>query len=632
MSIERAKAWAAAGWPVFPTRNGKPLADWNWRVKNTTDPAVIEDWWSEDGLGVACVPGLAGCWVLDVDVKNGKDGEASLRALEEKHGFETWEAPRQRTPSGGRHLFFRGHVATSTGTLAVGLDTRGGNADMGLGFIFCHADRPPANVADCVSGPSPLVALVGRPRERAARVTDEPEGGWDAPENVRRATRYLQTVSPAVEGEGGDIHTFTVACKARDLGVSEGKCLELMLEHFDPRCEPPWGNELDVKVGSAYRNGQLSAGNAASSGNLDKLAAEVWAQKPTGRQKLALWSERRDRPVPPWLWQDLLPAGGLVGMYGQGGSFKTFLALRLGVAIANGSADLGGRSLRSGPVVYVAGEGQQEPRLRAIEAEFGPISDNFALFDGLDLTSPEDQAVLRDDIGVAITETWGGRAPVLLVVDTLNRAAPGMDENSARDMSSIVATCDAIRRNLGCAVLLVHHTPKGSDDWRGSTAVWNALDAALLVKRERGLRARMYARRVKDAADGAAWDIGLKEQGRSIVIHSLTERTDGKLADGEAGQPSKAAQQQRMREAALDETRAKVAREILDAMGSAMSARSLARQMCASLDGADPETVRSWLRAAVRKGGALNELHPLASCVATLAPLAFTSPAPAPAG
>lgn len=627
MSIERAKAWAAAGWPVFPTRDGKPLAGWDWRVRNTTDPAVVDDWWSEDGLGVACVPGLAGCWVLDVDVKNGKDGEASLRALEEKHGFETWEAPRQRTRSGGLHMFFRGAAPTSTGRLAPGLDTRGGSGEGGLGFIFCHSERPPTAPGLCPVGPGPLVALVGQERQRAAQTVDEPGGGWDAPENVRRATKYLASISGEPEG-GRNAALFLHACKARDLGVSEGKLLELLEEHPAALGDPALDeDEAALTIDSAYRNGQLSAGNAASSGNLDKLAAEVWAQKPTGRQKLALWSERRDRPVPPWLWHDLLPAGGLVGMYGQGGSFKTFLALRLGVAIANGSADLGGRILRSGPVVYVAGEGQQEPRLRALEAEFGPISDNFALFDGLDLTSPEDQAVLRDDIGVAITETWGGRAPVLLVVDTLNRAAPGMDENSARDMSSIVATCDAIRRALGCAVLLVHHTPKGSDDWRGSTAVWNALDAALLVKRERGLRARMYARRVKDAADGAAWDIGLKEQGRSIVVASLTERTEAKGADGEAGQPSKAAQQQRMREVALDETRAKVAREILDATGSTMAARSLARQMCASLDGADPETVRSWLRAAVRKGGALNELHPLASCVATLAPLAFTASA-----
>lgn len=616
MVLARAKAWAAAGWPVFPIYTTGPIEDWNTRASTN-----VEDFDWTGATMVGCVPGLAGCWVLDVDVKNGKDGKASLAALEKEHGFETWSTPRQVTRSGGEHLFFRGTAATSVGTLGSGLDTRGGSDTQGgLGFIFCHDAEPPCTPSNCDPGPTPLAGLVGRSRTRSLSVVGEPEGGWDLPENVRRAGRYLASVQ--AEGEGGrNAQLFKHACKARDLGVSQGKLLELLDEYPAALGDPALDeDEAATTIDSAYRNGQLDAGNAAASGNLEKIAAEVWAERPTGRRRLALWSERRDRPAPPWLWHELLPAGGLVGMYGQGGSYKTFLALRLGVAIANGDIDLGGRALRHGPVVYIAGEGAQEPRLRALEAEYGAISDRFALFDGLDLTSPEDQAVLRDDIQLAISESWGGQAPALIVVDTLNRAAPGMDENSARDMSEIVATCDAMRRALGCAVLLVHHTPKGSDDWRGSTAVWNALDAALLVKRGHNLRAKMYARRIKDAADGGAWDFALKEVGKSVVVSSIAERKDA--ADhGDTG-PSKTAQQQRMREAALDETRAKVAREIL-AVGGVIGTRALTRQMCASLDGADAESVRGWLRSVVKKGGGLNETHPLASCVATLSPLSF---------
>lgn len=619
MSLARAKAWAAAGWPVFPVSQGRPLPGWDWRTQNTTDPQQIEAWWTED-YDVACVPGLAGCWVLDVDVKNGKDGRAALAALEAEHGFETWEVPRQRTRSGGEHLFFSGKARTTTGHIGVGLDTRGGDVAGGLGFIFCHVETPPCSAHELSPAPSQLLGLVGRANDRPDRVVDAPEGGWDLPENVRRASKYLASIAPEAEG-GRNITLFKHACKARDLGVSQGTLLELLAEHPAALGDPALDeDEAATTIDSAYRNGQLNAGNAASSGALEKLAAEVWAQKPGGRQRLALWSERRNRPPPPWLWHELLPAGGLVGMYGQGGSYKTFLALRLGVAIANGEASLGGRALRHGPVVYIAGEGAQEPRLRALEAEFGPISDRFALFDGLDLTSPEDQAILRDDIQMAMSESWGGQAPAAIFVDTLNRAAPGADENSARDMSEIVATCDAMRRALGCTVGLIHHTPKGSDDWRGSTAVWNALDAALLVKRGHNLRAKLYARRVKDAADGGAWDVALKAQGKSVVVSSITERKEAE-AHGDNG-PSKAAQHQRMREAALEETRAKVAKDIL-AISGVISTRALARQMCASLDSAEPESVRGWLRAVVKKGGGLNDAHPLAGCVATLSPLSF---------
>lgn len=622
MSLAKAKAWAAAGWPVFPVAYGKPAIS-KWEQRATTNVDEFE--WDE--MEVACVPGLAGCWVLDVDIKEGKPGDKSLADISLEHSFETWDVPQQRTRSGGRHLFFRGTAATSTGTLAPGLDTRGGSAKGGLGFIFCHADRPPCAPGGCPDAPATLVSRIGQPRAKSEHIAEAPEGGWDLPVNVRRAERFLATVDPAIEGQAGDLHTFTVACKVRDLGVSPEKCRDLMLEHFNERCLPPWGeDDIVVKIDSAYRNGQLDAGNAAASGALERIAAEEWAKRPTGRQKLALWSERRNRAAPPWLWHELLPAGGLVGLYGQGGSYKTFLALRLAVAIANKEVALGGRALQAGPVVYIAGEGQQEPRLRALEAEYGPISDQLALFDGIDLTSPEDQAILRDDLAMAISDNWGGRAPVLVVIDTLARAAPGIDENSNRDMGQIVQTCDAMRKALGCAVLLVHHTPKGSDDWRGATAAFNALDAALLVKRRSDLKANLYARRIKDAADGGAWDIGLKTVGTSVAVSSLKERPVAHEASQDKGE-SRAAAQQRMRETAINETRAKVAIEILSG-GHVISPRALTRQMCASLgDGADAESVRSWLRGVMRKGGGLNEAHPLAGHVATLAPLAFASPA-----
>ena len=623
MSLAKAKAWAAAGWPVFPVVEGKPVSDW--REQASIIERDLESYWEQyPDATVACVPGLAGCWVLDVDVKNGKDGEASLKALETEHGFETWAAPRQRTRSGGTHLFYAGSVATSTGTLGEGLDTRGGSAGGGLGFIFCHDDVPPVHSSLCVPADSALVALIGKPRERQETVVDAPKVGWDIPANVRRVERYLAGLVADPEGSR-NATLFKHACKARDLGVSQNKLLEILAEHPAALGDPALDeDEAATTIDSAYRNGQLDAGNAAASGALDRLAAEEWAKRPNARQKLALWSERRNRTAPPWLWHELLPAGGLVGLYGQGGSYKTFLALRLAVAIANKEAHLGQRTLMHGPVVYIAGEGQQEPRLRALEAEYGTISDDFALFDGIDLTSPEDQAILRDDLTMAISQNWSGRSPVLAVVDTLARAAPGADENSARDMGQIVATCDAMRKALGCAVLLVHHTPKGSDDWRGSTAVWNALDSALLVKRRSDLKANLYARRIKDAADGGAWDIGLKVVGPSVAVSSISERKE--KPNGDTGTPSRAAIQQRMRETALNDTRAKVAMEILSG-GGVISPRALTRQMCASLgEGSDAESVRGWLRGVTKKGGGLNENHPLAGHVATLSPLAFSTP------
>lgn len=71
-----------------------------------------------------------------------------------------------------------------------------------------------------------------------------------------RAVRYLTTCEPAIEGQGGDTQTFAVAARCRDYGLSEQYTLQLMLEHFNPRCQPEWTpDDLAVKVGNAYAHG-----------------------------------------------------------------------------------------------------------------------------------------------------------------------------------------------------------------------------------------------------------------------------------------------------------------------------------------------------------------------------------------
>jgi len=71
--------------------------------------------------------------------------------------------------------------------------------------------------------------------------------------SLNTAIGYLSNAHPAVEGSNGDQQTFATAARVREYGVSEAKCIELMLEHWNPRCEPPWDvAELTLKVANAY--------------------------------------------------------------------------------------------------------------------------------------------------------------------------------------------------------------------------------------------------------------------------------------------------------------------------------------------------------------------------------------------
>jgi hypothetical protein len=89
-------------------------------------PGLIARWWRQwPRANVAIATGAAsGLVVLDVDP--GKDGDASLRALEAERG-ELPETVQVLTGGGGQHFFFAhpgGQVRNSASTLGAGLDVR----------------------------------------------------------------------------------------------------------------------------------------------------------------------------------------------------------------------------------------------------------------------------------------------------------------------------------------------------------------------------------------------------------------------------------------------------------------------------------------------------------------------------
>jgi hypothetical protein len=58
-------------------------------------------------------------------------------------------------------------------------------------------------------------------------------------------------------------------------------------------------------------------------------------------------------PPPEWLVENVLPAGGLIGLYGEPGSFKSFIAIDIAMSIATGLS-WHGAEVRKGHVIYVA--------------------------------------------------------------------------------------------------------------------------------------------------------------------------------------------------------------------------------------------------------------------------------------
>ncbi|MBU7587937.1 MAG: AAA family ATPase [Sphingopyxis terrae] len=191
----------------------------------------------------------------------------------------------------------------------------------------------------------------------------------------------------------------------------------------------------------------------------------------------------------------ILPSQGVAVVYGPSGSGKSFLTLAMAVAIATGEAFFGYQPSPAN-VLYVVLEGESglRARLLAWQQDTGrefPDSIGF-LAQPFRLTSEVDVADLARSCP----------PNCVVVIDTLNRAAPGSDENSSKDMGLIIAGAKALQEAIGGLVVLVAHTGKDqAKGLRGHSSLFAAIDAAILVTRDGDTRS-WKVDKAKDGRDG----------------------------------------------------------------------------------------------------------------------------------
>lgn len=225
------------------------------------------------------------------------------------------------------------------------------------------------------------------------------------------------------------------------------------------------------------------------------------SKTPPMRYRLLAADDLMAAPPLRWLVRGVLPAAGLAAIFGASGSGKSFLALDLCAAVAEGARWFDCRVTRA-PVAYAALEGEHgfRQRVMAWQEHHGcklPDGLRFVM-QSFDLRNADDVA----DLAGAVIASGG--AGGLLVLDTLNRAASGADENASADMGEIIEAAKALQAKLGGLVLLVHHSGKdATKGMRGHSSLHAALDAAIEVTRTDDRREWRIAKS-KDGSDGEA--------------------------------------------------------------------------------------------------------------------------------
>jgi hypothetical protein len=191
------------------------------------------------------------------------------------------------------------------------------------------------------------------------------------------------------------------------------------------------------------------------------------------------WDDLMDLPPVQPLIDGMLNQASIVWLSGKFGTYKTFLALAWACSVATGQPWEGHRVAKSGPVIYVAAEGHQGLKGRALgwSSRFNkgkPVRNLITTPKGLDPRKPGDMARLVRQIRKT--------GAVMVVFDTLHRCAPGMEENSNKDLGEAFGALQKLKDETGVTVLVLHHTGYSGEHARGASSQEDDADDAYIIK------------------------------------------------------------------------------------------------------------------------------------------------------
>ena len=483
-TLEAALAWAARGFRVFPIRawtKDQPLFE-GWQHHATTDAEQIRQWWISNGVvhdhNIGCL--TTGMVVVDGDPK--KDGINSA-LLKLGLGFDTLIV---RTPTEGLHWYFAGpDSANSVGKLAAGVDVRSHNGYVLApgskrldGAYSLEVDLPLATVPDSVR------AGLRAPEERQEQIVAEGLE-LDRPDAIALALSLLQRAEPAIEGMGGDAHTYETACKVRDLGVSDEVCWSLMLEEWNPRCEPPWdADELRVKIQNAYDSATGQAGAKHPALQLDGIQVPEIVAPATILPPAAggFGNAIGQMSIPPrdWRMARTLLRGLVTILTAPGGASKSTVVLTIAAHKALGR-DFAGLSIKKGKSVIYNSEDDLEEQSRRLNAicshygfDFDEVRSQIYLLDrnaiSLKLTENNPPVVNSSHVNFLIEACSDPDCDFLALDPFVSLLSTSEDDNQAMDY--VMDVVKIVAREAKVAVMLVDHSkkPQGAISQAGDMA------------------------------------------------------------------------------------------------------------------------------------------------------------------
>jgi hypothetical protein len=215
-------------------------------------------------------------------------------------------------------------------------------------------------------------------------------------------------------------------------------------------------------------------------------------------------------------------------LYGESGSFKSFLALDMALCLAFGIPGQWNAPPVKNDVLFFAGEGPVATAKKRWPA--------WMEWQNIEFRSDHRFFISSEVPLFSDTQAWENvkldlaelkAKPSLIVIDTMTRLITGLDENSAKDASMVTKFMEQLARYYECFVLAIHHTGKDQNKGaRGSSAFYANMDTVISTRlKQGGTELRVKKQKDADVSEETA-NFAVKEVGASIVLERTAELAD----------------------------------------------------------------------------------------------------------
>lgn len=460
---------------VFPVNADKTPATAHGFKDSSNDPDVVASLFKR-GERVGLWPGPSGLVVVDIDVKDGADGESEWFDLVSDHSQDRFP-PEVLTPSGGKHLYFRKppglvfdntklsasiDIRSDTGYVLVPSAGSGYEWELGWDGEWC-ADCEPSHpmLGDAPQFPEYLVRVLRESKVRVAEPTPDDE---PIPAGARYDT------------------LFRLGRKMRFNGMPESAVREALLATNRERCQPPHPDSHVLKIVKGVMNPNDPPVNPETGEVRSSEAIRVRHRHQEEQVAPLNWVETFAKPTERVSWlpglEGLAIEGRITNLYGPAGTGKSELMLHR----AAEAAKLGVK------VLWLDREMTEEDAKERLEdMAFSPHDLSNLVY----YLYPPLPFLDTPDGGEALVEMALLHQVDLVVLDSLSKFVKGDEQDSSTATNFYVWSMLALKEE-GIASVTIDHTGKDvTRGARGTSAKKDNVDLYMEITRIGGVGARL---------------------------------------------------------------------------------------------------------------------------------------------